>query len=222
DDGGYREQRVVGLVRDQIAGRGGEVEADQHGERAAHEEEERHAREIEQRDALVVAREQPRRDAVAVVQVVARWKDDGSHGYRGCTCGSSCSDFTYSISSSSCSSVTRPWNVGMIGWNPEAIFAAGWRIDSRTYPSSTVSVSPFWSVTVLPNRPSSTGPRPCASGRWQVLHARSRKSFAPAEASDPSAAPPLSHVWYSLGSMTTTSPVMPECFVPQYSAQNRR
>ena len=43
----------------------------------------------------------------------------------------------------------------------------------------------------------------------------------PADASDPSATPPLIHVWYSFGSMTTTSPVMPECRVPQYSAQNR-
>src|SRR5207342_3915524 len=137
-------------------------------------------------------------------------------GYRGCTCGSSCSDFTYSISSSSCSSVTSPWNVGMIGWNPDVIFAAGWRIDSRTYASSTVSVTPFWSVTVLPNSPSSTGPRPCASGRWQVLQARSWNSLAPADASEPSGAPPLSQAWNSLGSMTITSPVMPECLVPQY------
>jgi hypothetical protein len=34
-------------------------------------------------------------------------------------------------------------------------------------------------------------------------------------------APPLNQVWYSLGSITTTWPTMPECFVPQYSAQNR-
>ena len=37
----------------------------------------------------------------------------------------------------------------------------------------------------------------------------------------PAAPPPLSHVWYSPGSITTTSPIMPECWVPQYSAQKR-
>src|SRR5206468_326751 len=136
------------------------------------------------------------------------------------TWGSALSDFTYSISSSSCSSVTRPWKVGMMGWKPAVTLAAGLRIDSRTYASSTVTVSPLCKVTVFPNSPSSTGPRPCASGRWQVLHARSWNSFPPADASDPSGAPPLSHVWYSLGSITTTWPVIPEWRVPQYSAQN--
>ena len=33
--------------------------------------------------------------------------------------------------------------------------------------------------------------------------------------------PPLSQAWYSFGSMTTTLPIIPECLVPQYSAQNR-
>src|SRR5207249_2322151 len=101
-------------------------------EGAAEEEEERDRREIEQRDPLVIARQQPRRDAVALVQVVAGRQSDGRHIYRDCTCGSACSDLTYSMSSSSCSSDTRPWNVGMIGWNPAAILAAGVRIDSRT------------------------------------------------------------------------------------------
>ena len=31
----------------------------------------------------------------------------------------------YAISSSSCSSVTSPWNVGMIGWKPATTFALG-------------------------------------------------------------------------------------------------
>ena len=30
---------------------------------------------------------------------------------------------------------------------------------------------------------------------------------------------PLSHAWYAAGSMTWTVPIMPECLVPQYSAQ---
>ena len=71
-DAVHREQLVVGLVGDQIAGRRGELEADQHRERAADEEEERDRGEIQQRDALVVARQQPRLDAVAVVEIVPR------------------------------------------------------------------------------------------------------------------------------------------------------
>jgi hypothetical protein len=33
--------------------------------------------------------------------------------------------------------------------------------------------------------------------------------------------PPLSQAWYSVGSITTTLPIIPECLVPQYSAQNK-
>src|ERR1700674_3636031 len=110
----------------------------------------------------------------------------------------------------------------MIGCPPAAILVLGWRMEPGTYASSIVTVSPLWVVTVLPHRPTRFGPRPCASGRWQVLHARSAKSFSPPDASDPSAAPPLSQVWYSLGSITTTSPVIPEWRVPQYWEQNRR
>src|SRR5207247_43432 len=102
-------------VGDEIAERRGELEADQHGEGAADEEKERHAGEEQERDLLVVAREQPRRDAVVLVEVVARREEEGRHGYRACTWGSPFNDLTYSTSASSCSSVTRPWNVGMIG-----------------------------------------------------------------------------------------------------------
>ena len=41
------------------------------------------------------------------------------------------SDCTYAISCSSCSSLTSPWKVGMIGWKPATTFACGFRIDSR-------------------------------------------------------------------------------------------
>src|SRR5439155_4786961 len=127
-------------------------------------------REVQQRDALVIAREQPRLDAVSVVQIVMRGYEQraAGHGYLVCTWGNAWSDLTYSISSSSCSSDTRPWKVGMIGWKPAVTFAAGCRIDSRRYALSTVTVSPLCSETVLPKSPSSTGPRPCAAGRWLV------------------------------------------------------
>ena len=68
----HGEELVVGLVRDEIAGRRRQVEPDQHGERAADEEEQRDGRQVQQRDALVIARQQPRLDAVAVVQIVMR------------------------------------------------------------------------------------------------------------------------------------------------------
>ena len=65
----------------------------------------------------------------------------------------------------------------------------------------------------------SDGPRPCPLSRWQLLQARSWKSLAPRSAMLPSVPPPASHAWYCAGSITTTVPIMPECFVPQYSAQ---
>ena len=52
---------------------------------------------------------------------------------------------------------------------------------------------------------------PGASDRWQVMHARSWNSFWPWEASEPSDAPPESHAWYSVGSITTIVPIIPEC-----------
>jgi hypothetical protein len=55
---------------------------------------------------------------------------------------------------------------------------------------------------------------------WQVTQPISVNSFSPAAGSEPSAAPP-SHVWKSLGSITTTLPIIAECLVPQYSAQNK-
>ena len=114
----HREQLVVGLVGHQIAGRRRQLEPDQHRERAADEKEERDRREVQQRDALVIAGQQPRRDAVAVVQVVLRRHAERSlrHDYLVLHLGErAVSDLMYSISCSSCSSVTRPWNVGMIG-----------------------------------------------------------------------------------------------------------
>jgi len=61
----------------------------------------RHAGEIEQRDALVVARQQPRSDAVAVVEIVMDRRLAG-HGLL------TFSDFTYSMIWRTCSSVTSP------------------------------------------------------------------------------------------------------------------
>ncbi len=46
-------------------------------------------------------------------------------------------------------------------------------------------------------------------------------SLAPAEASDSLPEPPASQAWNSVGSMTSIDPIIPECFVPQYSAQKR-
>jgi len=40
-------------------------------------------------------------------------------------------DFTYATSALSCSSLTSPWNTGMMGLNPLTIFAPGVKMDSR-------------------------------------------------------------------------------------------
>ena len=61
--------------------------------------------------------------------------------------------------------VTMDHRGRVIGWNPAVILAEGVKIDSRIYASSTTIRCPPWSETVLPKSPSSTGPRPCASGR---------------------------------------------------------
>ena len=70
DDAVHGEQLVVHIVAHEIAGGRREIQADEHGERAADEEEHRNGGEVEQRDALVVARQQPRLDAIAVVQIM--------------------------------------------------------------------------------------------------------------------------------------------------------
>src|SRR5207237_4307228 len=97
-----------GFVRHEVAGRSGKIQPDQHSHRTADEEEDGDGGQIQERDPLVIAREQPRFDPVAVVQIVPERSKSSSHGYRGCTWGRAWSDFTYSMSSSSCSSVTSP------------------------------------------------------------------------------------------------------------------
>src|SRR5687768_14067429 len=86
------------------------------------------------------------------------------------------------------------------------------------YPSSTVTDDPFASCSAAPNLFTSEGPRPDPSLMWQVLHASSVNRRSPRAERGPSS-PPLSHDWYAAGSITVTRPIMPECFVPQYSAQ---
>ena len=46
----------------------------------------------------------------------------------------------------------------------------------------------------------------------ELLARRRHRAFAAAAAS---------HAWYSAGSITTTCPTIPECFVPQYCAQKK-
>ena len=53
------------------------------------------------------------------------------------------------------------------------------------------------------------------------MQARSWKSFSPAAASEVPVAPPESQAWKAAGSITVMFPIMPECLVPQYSAQKR-
>src|SRR5439155_13971265 len=118
---------------DEIAGRRRELEAHHDGEGAADEKEKCDPHQVQERDPLVIARQQPRFDAVAVVQVMPGRKEQGRRHFRtgvvspaagavggvwraGGVSGWAPSDLMYSISCSSCSSVMRPWNEGMIGW----------------------------------------------------------------------------------------------------------
>src|SRR6185369_6092799 len=59
-------------------------------------------------------------------------------------------DFTYAIRARSCSSVTCPLNVGMIGEKPSTICELGSSIELRIYASSATTVDPPTSFTCLP------------------------------------------------------------------------
>ena len=66
----HGEKLVVSIGLDEIAGGREQFEADEQGEESADEKEESDGDEIEQRDALVVGREQPRADAILLIQVI--------------------------------------------------------------------------------------------------------------------------------------------------------
>ena len=116
--------------------------------------------------------------------------------------------------------MTWPWNVGMIGWKPATTFAVGFRIDSRTYAASAVSVLAVAEVDGrVPAARSAPargpGSRRAVAGdagklREELLAALRERAFGGA---------PPSQAWYSACGITTTWPIIPECFVPQYSAQ---
>ena len=72
-DAMHREHLVVGLRRQQIAGRRQQLEPDQHGEEAAQHEEHGDRDQVQERDALVILRQQPRRGAMTVVEVIQRF-----------------------------------------------------------------------------------------------------------------------------------------------------
>src|SRR5947209_6555376 len=146
----HGKELVVGVGLYQVSRRSQQLQADQEGEKAANKEEERNRDQIEQRDPLVVRGEQPRPDAVVLVQIVLVFSRNcrSSHGY--CTFGScGCSpggrelatpavraggwlsDLMYATSAFNCSSLTKPWKTGIMGLNPRTTFAPGLKMDSR-------------------------------------------------------------------------------------------
>jgi hypothetical protein len=66
----HGEHLVVGLRGHHVAGRRQQLEPDHHREEAADGEERGDRDQIQQRDALVILRQQPRRGAMAVVQII--------------------------------------------------------------------------------------------------------------------------------------------------------
>src|SRR5207245_11591458 len=112
----HGEELVVGLCLEEVARRREQLEAQHDGEEAAHEEGARQRDQVEEPDPLVVGGEEPRAHAVALGQVVepGLLDDDGGCGGHGALASVACRDFTYAISSSTPSSLTRPWYVGMM------------------------------------------------------------------------------------------------------------
>ena len=149
-DAVHREQLVVGVGRDEVALRRHQLEADQPTANSAAEEEEHRDRDqVQQRDPLVVLRQQPRLEAVAVVQVVAlgslqrvdAWLTSSRR--RRCTgrrralvpprrpWPPATRDFMYSISCTRLLFADQPLEGRHERLEPATIFACGFRIDSR-------------------------------------------------------------------------------------------
>ena len=111
----------------------------------------------------------------------------------------------------------------MIGLKPETIFAR--RIQDGF--ANVVFVrdhgaSVFQQHRLAENTHVRFGPRPCDVGAMAGAAAQLGKQILSRSATAvPDDAARLSQASYCAGSMTTTSPIMPECWVPQYSAQNR-
>src|SRR5207244_3807466 len=130
------EHAVVDVGREQIAGRRGQLQPDQRGEDAAEEKRERHDDQVQDPDPLVVIRQQPRRDAVLVIEIGGRlFVDDGFHMSPYCADATpfppACSDLMYSMSAATPSSLMSPWKVGMMCSYPFTVLACDIRIDSR-------------------------------------------------------------------------------------------
>ena len=68
----HGEQLVVGVGLHQVARRSEQFQPDQQREEPADKEEERDRNQVQQRDALVVRGQQPRPDAVLLVQIFSR------------------------------------------------------------------------------------------------------------------------------------------------------
>jgi len=71
DDAVQREQAVVGLGDDEVAGRCHQLQAEEHRSRSTQEEEQRHGDHVQDGDPLMVGRPKPRAEAVIHIQVVA-------------------------------------------------------------------------------------------------------------------------------------------------------
>src|SRR4029434_9341787 len=122
--------------REQIARWRSQLQPDQGCEEAAEEKRRRHDHQVQNPDPLVVIRQQPRSDAVPVVDVGGRLCPDyGFHNgpYRADATRfpPACSDLMYSISAATPSSLMSPWKVGMMCSYPLTVFACAVRIDSR-------------------------------------------------------------------------------------------
>jgi hypothetical protein len=129
----HGEKLVVSIGLHQVADRRQQFQPHHEGKEPSDEKEERNRHEVQQRDALVVRSEQPRLDAVLLVQIVLAFGGDCCRGH--CYCTFSSCDFVpggtvdappvameaglgelaYATSTFDCSSLASPWRTSMIG-----------------------------------------------------------------------------------------------------------
>ena len=231
----HGEELVVGLGREQVAGRRQQLEPDQEREDAAEDEEDGDRDQVEHRDALVVLGQQPRREPVAVVEVIQGLRSLSSPS-PGVALDCGIVGDAAPVPEPPCwlerLDVCDQLEQLFLGDQPlerrhdrlEAGDDLGLRVEDRLadVASSAVTTLPSCSSTGLPNRLASTARAPWRRVQWQVLQAEILKQLRAGRdrrVRRAAAAQPCLEVRRLHRDRPSRS--SRSASVPQYSAQNR-